>query len=100
VITELTATGSGLPASALVLGPVPVPVRGKGDAHSAPAGISGEGPDGGAADPAEPRVRAFVRVDPPDRKALAGALRVLAASRSLRKDLHPLRVEIDPVDLG
>ncbi len=87
-----------LPPSAEVLGPVPVwdgqfrrdgaePVDG---AH-APAG---------AQVPAAERVRALIRVPPADRKALAAALHVLAAARSARKDSEPLRIEIDPAELG
>ncbi|MBN9611177.1 MAG: hypothetical protein BGO26_17195 [Actinobacteria bacterium 69-20] len=87
-----------LPPSAEVLGPVPVwagqPRQGGAD----PAG-GAHAPAGERASAVE-RVRALIRVPSADRKALAAALHVLAAARSARKDSEPLRIEIDPVELG
>ncbi len=70
-----------LPASATVLGPVPVP------------------PPPRAVDP-EPRVRALVPVPRRDGAELAGGLHAAAAVRSARKDGGPVTVRIDPVVLG
>ncbi len=73
-----------LPPSAQVLGPVPVD-----DPGSPRVG----GPD-------EPEARALVRVAPSDRRLLAVALRVEAAARSARKDSRPVRIRVDPAELG
>jgi primosomal protein N' (replication factor Y) len=62
-----------LPASADVLGPVPV------------------GSDG--------TERMLLRVPRSDGRALAGALHAAAGVRSARKEAHPVRVEVDPAEL-
>jgi primosomal protein N' (replication factor Y) len=87
-----TAVGDALaelqpPPSAEVLGPVAVwrPRRAAAD--------------GTAADPADQRVRALVRVPPADRKSLAAALKTLASAQSARKAVEPVRIEIDPAEL-
>ena len=49
---------------------------------------------------AEGRVRAVVRVPREQGSALARALAVAQAGRSARKAADPVRVRIDPVDLG
>jgi primosomal protein N' (replication factor Y) len=79
------------PVSAEVLGPVPLWRPG----HAAAKG------DGTAArDAAEQLVRALVRVPASDRKALAVALKTLAAGQSARKAAEAVRIEIDPASLG
>jgi primosomal protein N' (replication factor Y) len=87
-----------LPPSADVLGPVPVwagqPRQGGADPAEGAHAPAGERVS------AVERVRALIRVPSADRKALAAALHVLAAARSARKDSEPLRIEIDPVELG
>jgi primosomal protein N' (replication factor Y) len=70
-----------LPASATVLGPVPVPAP--------PRAVD-----------QEPRVRALVPVPRRDGGELAAALHAAAAVRSARKDGGPVTVRIDPVVLG
>lgn len=69
-----------LPDGAELLGPVPV--------DTPPA----------AGGPEEPRVRALLRIAQPGRRALAGALRAMAAERSARKDAVPPRIQVDPAD--
>lgn len=73
-----------LPASADVLGPVPV-----AQDPRPPAGQ----------DAPTPAVRALVRVPVADRAALARALREAAAVRSARKEPGAVRVQIDPLDV-
>lgn len=86
-LAELT-----LPLSAQVLGPVPVwPGPARRDARE--VGV-------GAVAAPQPRVRALIRVPSADRKALAAALHALAAARSARKDSEPVRIEVDPAELG
>lgn len=82
------------PPSAEVLGPVPLWRPGR-------AGVPGDDSDGGAeVDSADQPVRALVRVPPVDRKALAASLKTLASSQSARKAGEPVRVEVDPAELG
>ena len=88
-VAELLAAAE-LPAGALVLGPQPVEPTG------APGG-RGRRTTGSAA---EGRVRAVVRVARGEGPALARSLAVAQAGRSARKALDPVRVRIDPVDLG
>ncbi len=83
-----------LPSSGEVLGPVPVEPPGPGRRPAR----RGEG--GGVGEDAALPVRALVRVSPAERRGLAAALRVLAASRSARKDTAPLRIRVDPIELG
>jgi primosomal protein N' (replication factor Y) len=70
-----------MPATASVLGPVPVP------------------PPPRAVDP-EPRVRALVTAPRREGAELAAALHAASAVRSARKDGAPVTVRIDPVVLG
>lgn len=103
-VAELTSPPCGLPPSALVLGPVPAPPSHQGPVAAGRGSPRAAGESGGAARRGaavgEPRVRVFIRVGPADRRALAGALRVLVASRSLRKEPGAIRIEIDPAELG
>jgi len=78
-----------LPASAEVLGPVPVEVRGPA-ARAARGGGDGDEP---------PPVRTLVRVPTPERTALARALHDAAAVRSARKEPGAVRVQVDPLDV-
>jgi primosomal protein N' (replication factor Y) len=71
-----------LPPSGEVLGPVAV-----------------DGPRPGPAN-TERLARALVRVPSIERRALAAALRVLAAARSARKSDGVLRIVVDPAELG
>jgi primosomal protein N' (replication factor Y) len=103
-----------LPPSGEVLGPVPVPVSARptvpdGSARpTVPDGSARPTVPDGSARPTVPRpgfddrpqVRALVRASPGDRRALATALRVLAASRSARKAAGSLRIVVDPAELG
>ncbi|MBV2354513.1 primosomal protein N' [Streptomyces sp. J2-1] len=77
-----------LPPDAEVLGPVPVP------APQGPARRTG-GPVGG-----EEPVRALVRVRPGSGAALAGALKAAQAARMARGNEEPVRVRVDPPDIG
>jgi primosomal protein N' (replication factor Y) len=82
-----------LPRGADVLGPVPVrglPVRGL-----PVRGLAEPGPVG-----AEPEERALIRVAPGQGAALAAALKAAQAARLVRKQTDPVRVRIDPVDIG
>ena len=106
-----------LPPSGEVLGPVPVSARPTVSDRSARPTVSDRSarptvsdrsarptvsdptvPRPGFDDP--PQVRALVRAAPGDRRALATALRVLAASRSARKAAGSLRIVVDPAELG
>ncbi|MBO0884860.1 MAG: hypothetical protein J2P17_31915, partial [Mycobacterium sp.] len=69
----------GWPASADVLGPVPV---GHDDST-----------------PAKERVRALIRVPRADGRALADVLRAAIAVRTARKEPDQIRVRLDPVEL-
>jgi primosomal protein N' (replication factor Y) len=79
-----------LPAGAEVLGPVPV-VGGTGRPPPGEPGSDGH-------QPAE-SVRMLVRVDRPEGTALAIALRAAQAFRSARKDVGPVRLQLDPAEL-
>ncbi|MGG8407589.1 primosome assembly protein PriA, partial [Streptomyces sp. 12297] len=68
-----------LPGDAEVLGPVPVPAR------------------RGVADVGE---RALIRVPPGSGAALAASLKAAQAARLARGPAEPLRVRIDPLDIG
>jgi primosomal protein N' (replication factor Y) (superfamily II helicase) len=67
-----------LPASAEVLGPV--------ELDPGPAG--------------EAKERALVRVPRADGRALAAALAAAQAARTARKAPHPVRVQLDPLEIG
>jgi primosomal protein N' (replication factor Y) len=77
------------PSSADELGPVPLWRPRRAGADSAAADST-----------ADQHVRALVRVPPADRKPLAAALKTLAAAQSARKASEPVRIEIDPAELG
>jgi primosomal protein N' (replication factor Y) len=81
-VTELLAAAD-LPASAQVLGPAPLVRGGRGE-H---AGADGQ-------------VRAIVRVPRADGAALSAALHAALGMRSAHKAADPVRVQIDPMDLG
>ncbi|MUL40877.1 primosomal protein N' [Streptomonospora sp. PA3] len=70
-----------LPASAELLGPVPV----------------GGGTGGDAGDP--PAERALLRVPRTDTPALAAALKSAASARSARKDEHLAQIRMDPLEV-
>lgn len=94
---ELTAPDSRMPASTTLLGPVPV-ISSGGEQPGTAASDDARAP---AAPTAEvPKVRLLVRVASEDRKALATALRTLAASRSLHKEPGSIRIDVDPAELG
>jgi primosomal protein N' (replication factor Y) len=48
----------------------------------------------------EPRIRMVLRAAPSSSAAMARALKVAAVARSARKDRTPVRIQIDPRDLG
>lgn len=71
-----------LPAEVEVLGPVEIePVPGPGA-------------------PPEPRERALLRVPRTDGRALAATLHAAQAARTARKAADPVRVRLDPVEIG
>ncbi|MFN8170003.1 MAG: primosomal protein N' [Candidatus Nanopelagicales bacterium] len=78
-----------LPASATVLGPVPVEPRGARGRARAAAGRD-----------EQPLVRALVSAPRSEGAALASALREASGVRSARKEGAPATVRIDPVVLG
>jgi primosomal protein N' (replication factor Y) len=81
-----------LPASAEVLGPVPVV-----DEYPGPqGGIVAAGAEG----PAETLVRYLIRASRADGAALAKALHAGQALRSAAKATEHVRVQLDPVDIG
>ncbi|MEU8351108.1 MULTISPECIES: primosomal protein N' [Streptomyces] len=80
-----------LPAGAEVLGPVPM--------RSAPAARPGPGRPGGPP-PGENWDRALIRVRPGSGAELAAALKEAQAARLTRREGPPVRIRIDPVDLG
>ena len=77
-----------LPDGAEVLGPVPL----DDGPRSAPAGPPGEA--------SAPRARALFRAPQNRRRALAAALKAFAAASSARKDSEPVRIQVDPSQLG
>ncbi|MFE5028977.1 primosomal protein N' [Streptomyces sp. NPDC056656] len=78
-----------LPGDAEVLGPVPVP-----DAAPGPARRPGAPP------PGEHWERVLVRVPPGSGAALASALKHAQAARMARGGTEPVRVRVDPPDIG
>ncbi|WP_420032604.1 primosomal protein N' [Streptomyces sp. cg28] len=78
-----------LPADAEVLGPVPVPESGGGGTRRP-----------GAPPPGEHWERALVRVPPGSGAALAAALKQAQAARMARGGNEPVRVRVDPLDIG
>jgi primosomal protein N' (replication factor Y) len=58
---------------------------------------SGAGPD----DPAtEPRERVLLRVPRADGRSLAAALHAAQANRTARKAPDPVRIRLDPIEIG
>ncbi len=84
LLDDLTAE---LP-TADVLGPIELDADGPGD-----------GPDDGPGD-VDVRERALVRVPRAQGRALAAALHVVQAARTARKATDPVRVRMDPLDVG
>ncbi|MEU2555148.1 primosomal protein N' [Streptomyces sp. NPDC013313] len=78
-----------LPADAEVLGPVPVPATPPGRPRRP-----------GAPPPGEHWERALIRVPPGSGSALAAALKTAQAARMARGGGEPVRVRIDPPDIG
>ncbi|MFF1699129.1 primosomal protein N' [Streptomyces sp. NPDC058257] len=81
--------GAELPEDAVVLGPVPVPDAGPGPvrrAGSAPVGEQWE--------------RVLIRVPPGSGAALAASLKVAQAARMARGAVEPVRIRVDPLDIG
>ncbi|MGA5497428.1 primosomal protein N' [Streptomyces cinereoruber] len=78
-----------LPPDAEVLGPVPLPVVRPGGARR-----PGDPP------PGEQWERALVRVPPGSGAALAAALKQARAARTARGGGDPVRVRVDPLDIG
>ncbi|MFJ9417394.1 primosomal protein N' [Streptomyces sp. NPDC101227] len=78
-----------LPPGAEVLGPVPLPVQDPGRPRR-----PGDPP------PGEAWERALVRVRPGQGAALAAALKAARAARLVKREGEPVRVRIDPPDLG
>ena len=77
-----------LPEGAEVLGPVPLD-----DApRSVPTLRAGAAPAA--------RARALLRAPQSRRRALAAALKAFAAANSARKDTEPVRIQVDPSQLG
>ncbi|WP_435971131.1 primosomal protein N' [Streptomyces sp. Qhu_M48] len=81
--------GAGLPPDAEVLGPVPLPVVRPGGPRRA-----GDPP------PGEQWERALVRVPPGSGAALAAALKQARAGRLARGGGDPVRIRVDPPDIG
>jgi primosomal protein N' (replication factor Y) len=73
---------SGLPPSVEVLGPVELE------------------PTPGPGAPAEVRERALLRVPRTEGRALAATLHAAQAARTARKAAEPVRVRLDPVEIG
>lgn len=81
--------GAELPPEAEVLGPVPVQGAGPGRPRRQ-----------GDAPPGETWERALVRVPPGRGAALAAALKTAQATRTARGTGDPVRIRIDPPDIG
>ncbi|MFF8816226.1 primosomal protein N' [Streptomyces pactum] len=98
-----------LPPGTEVLGPVPVPAQeaGRGRrtgpppaAAGAPARAARRTPAAAPATGAEPWERALLRVRPGGGAALAAALKSAQAARLVKREGTPVRVRIDPPDIG
>ncbi|MFD9049139.1 primosomal protein N' [Streptomyces zaomyceticus] len=81
--------GAGLPMDAEILGPVPLPVVRPGGPRR-----PGDPP------PGEQWDRALVRVPPGSGAALASALKQARAGRLARGGGDPVRIRVDPPDIG
>ncbi|MEV2253652.1 primosomal protein N' [Streptomyces sp. NPDC050147] len=88
VLSEFLAAAE-LPSDAAVLGPVPVP-----DAVPGPARRSGTAPVG------ERWERVLIRVPPGSGAALAASLKTAQAARMARGAGEPVRIRVDPLDIG
>lgn len=86
---ESFLSAARLPPDAQVLGPVPLPVT-----DPARPRRPGDPP------PGEPWDRALLRVPPGSGAALASALKETQASRLARGSADPVRIRIDPPDIG
>lgn len=86
---EAFLSAARLPPDAQVLGPVPLPVT-----DPARPRRPGDPP------PGEPWDRALLRVPPGSGAALASALKETQASRLARGAAEPVRIRIDPPDIG
>ncbi|KQX48012.1 MULTISPECIES: primosomal protein N' [unclassified Streptomyces] len=86
---ESFLAGAGLPGDAEVLGPVPLPVVRPGGPRR-----PGDPP------PGEQWDRALVRVPPGSGAALAAALKQARAGRLARGGGDPVRIRVDPPDIG
>ncbi|GAA2405900.1 primosomal protein N' [Streptomyces glaucosporus] len=87
-VAELLASAD-LPADAEILGPVPLPEPPPGRPRRPGAPPAGERWE-----------RALVRVPPGSGAALAAALRTARAARLARRGSAPVRVRVDPDDIG
>lgn len=87
-VADLVATAE-LPEGTDVLGPVPLPVPEPGRPRRA-----GDPP------PGEQWERVLLRVRPGSGAALAAALKAAQTARIARKEADPVRVRIDPPDIG
>ncbi len=87
-VADLIASAE-LPAGAEVLGPVPLPVT-----------LPGRPRRAGDPPPGEHWERALVRVRPGQGGELAAALKRGRAARLARRDGEPVRLRIDPPDIG
>lgn len=81
--------GAELPPDAAVLGPVPVPDAGPGPSRRA-----------GAAPAGERWERVLIRVPPGSGAALAASLKAAQAVRMARGAVEPVRIRVDPLDIG
>ncbi|WP_369380887.1 primosomal protein N' [Streptomyces sp. cg36] len=86
---EAFLAGAQLPPDSQVLGPVPVPVTEPGRARRP-----------GAPPVGEVWERALVRVPPGSGSALAAALKTAQAGRLARGGGDPVRIRVDPPDIG
>ncbi|MGW1076968.1 hypothetical protein ACWD4A_29920, partial [Streptomyces sp. NPDC002537] len=87
-VADLIAS-SELPAGTEVLGPVPLPVT-----------VPGRPRRAGDPPPGEHWERALLRVRPGQGGELAAALKKGRAARLARRDGEPVRLRIDPPDIG
>ena len=77
-----------------VLGPVEI------DGPAEPRAVDAHASDPVGAEPDEPRERALVRVPRSEGRVLAAALHAAQAARTARKATEPVRVRMDPPDVG
>jgi primosomal protein N' (replication factor Y) len=94
-LAELTGAPADV-AELLALADLPAGLDRLGPVAVAPPGP----PDGPGGQPGDGSVRALLRVPHADGPALTAALHAAAAVRSARRSGRPVRVRVDPVDLG